>query len=64
MTEKPAEDLSATGKDLGAPRNQAPHGSRPGAESTDELREIARRRRETEEKLQLHLAESEHKTEN
>ena len=32
----------------------------PGAESTRELREMARRRREAEEKLQQHLQEAHH----
>ncbi len=32
----------------------------PGAESTRELREMARRRRESEEKLQHHLDEAHH----
>ena len=33
----------------------------PGAESTRELREMARRRREAEEKLQHHLLEAKEK---
>ncbi|HSN36810.1 MAG TPA: hypothetical protein VLT34_10710 [Arthrobacter sp.] len=33
----------------------------PGAESTRELRELARRRREAEEKLQHHLQEAKEK---
>ena len=33
----------------------------PGAESTRELREMARRRREAEEKLQQHLREAKEK---
>lgn len=33
----------------------------PGAESTRELREMARRRREAEEKLQHHLQEAKEK---
>ena len=33
----------------------------PGAESTRELREMARRRREAEEKLQHHLREAKEK---
>ena len=33
----------------------------PGAESTRELREMARRRREAEEKLQQHLLEAKEK---
>jgi hypothetical protein len=37
------------------------HASRTGAESTEEMRQIARRRREAEEKLQQHLEQAEHK---
>ncbi|MET1064016.1 MAG: hypothetical protein ABWX85_03500 [Arthrobacter sp.] len=33
----------------------------PGAESTRELRDVARRRREAEEKLQQHLLEAQEK---
>ena len=37
------------------------HYASPGAESTRELREMARRRREAEEKLQQHLREAKEK---
>lgn len=56
--EAPVPEVPAAGK--GHPK---PHGAfvPPGPESTRELREMARRRREAEEKLQHHLLEAKEK---
>lgn len=64
MSEK--EDPEATGGATGEPgkgHRAKPHEPfvPPGAESTRELREMARRRREAEEKLQHHLLEAKEK---
>ncbi|MET1022507.1 MAG: hypothetical protein ABWX69_09955 [Arthrobacter sp.] len=47
----------------GRGRQPKPHETyvAPGAEATRELRDVARRRREAEEKLQLHLLEAQEK---
>ena len=55
MSENEVPDLPAPGK--GQHRKQHEPFVPPGAESTRELREMARRRREAEEKLQHHLQE-------
>ncbi|AXJ09637.1 hypothetical protein [Arthrobacter sp. PM3] len=54
--------------DLGAEESRKEHRTKPheslassGAESTRELRDVARRRREAEEKLQHHLLEAKEK---
>ena len=76
MTEKDVPNTAASGPgDPGAVNPEAPgadaagkahaakpheHFVSPGAESTRELREMARRRREAEEKLQQHLQEAHH----
>jgi hypothetical protein len=56
MSDNEDPDTPAPGKD----QHSRPHEPfvPPGAESTRELREMARRRREAEEKLQHHLQEA------
>lgn len=67
MTEKDTPEPAALGPEdpeaasaTGKARHPKPydHLVSPGAESTRELRELARRRREAEEKLQQHLKEA------
>ena len=59
MSESDDPDKPAPGKG----QHHKPHEPfvPPGAESTRELRELARRRREAEEKLQHHLREAKEK---
>ncbi len=74
MTDQDAPDAAARGPEdpnaaspdaaaAGKAQPSKPHGHfvSPGAESTRELRELARRRREAEEKLQQHLKEAKEK---
>lgn len=62
MTDKDAQPAAAPGPDIpeSKPAKTHEHFVSPGAESTRELREMARRRREAEEKLQHHLQEAHH----
>ena len=62
MTDKDAQPSAAPGPDIpeSKPARAHEHFVSPGAESTRELREMARRRREAEEKLQQHLQEAHH----
>ncbi len=59
MSAKDPPETPGTGKG----KHPKPHEAfvQPGAESTRELRELARRRREAEEKLQHHLREAKEK---
>lgn len=60
MSDNDQPDAPAAGKGPHPAPHPAPHEPfvPPGAESTRELREIARRRREAEEKLQHHLEQA------
>lgn len=60
MTDNDAQPAAAPGPDIpeAKPAKVHEHFVSPGAESTRELREMARRRREAEEKLQHHLQEA------
>lgn len=59
MSDKDDPDTAAPGKG----QHPKPHEPfvPPGAESTRELRDVSRRRREAEEKLQHHLEEAKEK---
>lgn len=59
----PADPDAANPEAAGKAHHSKPHEHyvSPGAESTRELREMARRRREAEEKLQQHLQEAKEK---
>lgn len=57
MNEKPAAGEPETHKD-GHDRTGAPYIEVSGSQSTRELRDTSRRRREAEEKLQQHLLEA------
>lgn len=56
MSEEQASAVPATEKD---PKSR-PYLPSPGSESTREMREMSRRRRDAEEKLQQHLQEADH----
>jgi hypothetical protein len=59
MSDKDDPEAAESGKD----QHPKPHEPfvPPGAESTRELRDVSRRRREAEEKLQHHLQEAKEK---
>ncbi|MBT2594108.1 hypothetical protein [Arthrobacter sp. ISL-72] len=56
MSEEQAPDVSVTEKDH-QPKTYVPTVP-PGSEATREMREVSRRRRDAEEKLQQHLQEA------
>lgn len=56
MSEEQATAVPAADKD---PKSR-PYVPSPGSESTREMREMSRRRRDAEEKLQQHLQEADH----
>lgn len=56
MSEEQAPAVPAAEKD---PKSR-PYVPSPGSESTREMREMSRRRRDAEEKLQQHLQEADH----
>ncbi|MEK0157342.1 hypothetical protein [Arthrobacter oryzae] len=56
MSEEQASAVPATEKDA----KSRPYLPSPGSESTREMREMSRRRRDAEEKLQQHLQEADH----